>query len=262
VQAARKLQRRKGRVAARAFLIEGLTLLQDAIAADADVTEVFVEDCPDRAAVEELCTSNDITFYRVDGQVGRLLAQTVTAPGVVAVVHFPDIALADISSDADLVLVLAEVRDPGNAGTLVRSAAAAGAGAVIFSKRAVDPLAPKTIRSGAGAIFRVPLVLDEDLAQAVAFLRQRGFRVASSDACAELIPERCDMTRPMAFVVGNEAHGIPEAIEGAVDEVIGIPMPGSAESLNVAVAGSILLFEAVRQRRARSRTMTSESRGS
>jgi RNA methyltransferase, TrmH family len=250
VQAARKLQRRRGRVAARAFLIEGLTLLQDAITAGAEVTEVFVEDCPSRAAVEELCRSNDITLYRIDRQVGRLLAQTVTAPGVVAVVRFPDIPLAGITSDADLVLVLAEVRDPGNAGTLVRSAAAAAAGAVIFSERAVDPFAPKTARSAAGAIFRVPLVLDQQLSDAITFLRQRGFTVAASDAGAELIPERCDMTRPMAFVVGNEAHGMPSDMEGSVDEVIGIPMPGSAESLNVAVAGSILLFEAVRQRRA------------
>jgi RNA methyltransferase, TrmH family len=261
VQAARKLQRRKGRAAARAFLIEGLTLLQDAITAGAEVTEVFVEDGPDRAPVEEICASNGITLYRVDRQVGRLLAQTVTAPGVVAVVRFPDIALADISSEADLVLVVAEVRNPGNAGTLVRSAAAAGAGAVIFSQRAVDPFAPKTIRSAAGTIFRVPLVLDEKLERAIALLRQHGFVVAAADARAELTPEGCDMTRPIAFIVGNEAHGIPKGIEGSVDQVIGIPMPGSAESLNVAVAGSILLFEAVRQRRTRSRMVASGIRG-
>ncbi|MEA2507989.1 MAG: methyltransferase, TrmH family [Actinomycetota bacterium] len=252
MQAARKLQRRKGRTAARAFLIEGLTLLQDALDAGADVAEVFIEDCSDRPEAEELCLAHELTFYRIDRQVGRVLAQTVTAPGVVAVVRFPDIALADISMEADLVLVVAEVRDPGNAGTLVRSAAAAGAGAVIFSTRAVDPLAPKTVRSGAGAIFRIPLVLEAELEGATAFLRRRGFVVAAADAHAGLIPERCDMTRPMAFVVGNEARGLPEGIEGSVDEVIGIPMPGSAESLNVGVAGSILLFEAVRQRRASS----------
>jgi RNA methyltransferase, TrmH family len=244
-------------MATRAFLVEGLTLLQDAVNAGAQVAEVFVEDGPDAARAEELCATNNITIYRIDHQVGRCLAQTVTAPGVVSVVRFCDVALVDIPTATDLVLVLAEVRDPGNAGTLLRSAAAAGAGAVVFSTRAVDALAPKTIRSAAGAIFRVPVVLDVELGPTIAFLRQRGFTVAAADTGADLIPERCDMTRPMAFVVGNEAHGIPGGIEDAVDEVIGIPMPGSAESLNVGVAGSILLFEAVRQRRAESRAVAS-----
>jgi RNA methyltransferase, TrmH family len=249
VQAARKLQRRKGRSATGTFLVEGLTLLQDAIGAGAEVVEVFLEESADGAAAEELCRVHGLRCSRVDRVVGRALAQTVSAPGVVSVVRSPGVALSDIPDGADLILVLAEVQDPGNAGTLIRSAAAAGADAVIFSNRAVDPLGGKTVRSAAGAIFRIALVLDVPLEPAIAALRKRGLSIVAANARAQLVPERCDMTRALALVVGNEAQGIPDPIESLADETVGIPMPGATESLNVGVAGSILLFEAARQRR-------------
>jgi TrmH family RNA methyltransferase len=214
---------------------------------------VFGEDTADGSEAEQLCGGYAVRFSRVDRAVGRALSQTVTAPGVVAVVRAPGVALSDIPSGADLVLVLAEVRDPGNAGTLIRSAAAAGADAVIFSTRAVDPLSDKTVRSAAGAVFRVPLVRDIELDVGIKALRGRGFAVVGTDARGSATPESCDMTRPIVLLLGNEAHGIPGPIEGLIDEVVGIPMPGAAESLNVGVAGSILLFEAVRQRRQSSR---------
>ncbi len=246
--AARKLHRRKGRAAAGAFLIEGLTQLHEAVASSADVLDVFVEDSDDARAAEQLCLDHNLGCFQIDRGVGRALSQTVTAPGVVAVVRSPGVALSEIPAGADLVLVLAEVRDPGNAGTLIRSAAAAGADAVIFSTRAVDPLSAKTVRSAAGAVFRIPLVLDVELEEGVAVLRGRGFSMVGADAHAGVTPQVCDMTRSVALVLGNEAQGIPGPIGGLVDEVVAIPMPGSAESLNVGVAGSILLFEAVRQR--------------
>ena len=181
--------------------------------------------------------------------MGRALAGSAASPGVVSVVRSPGIPVTAISKEANLVLVLAEVRDPGNAGTLVRSAAAAGADAVIFSTGAVDPLGIKSVRSAAGAIFRVPLVLNASLASSLHGLRKQGLSVIATDARAAISSDECDLTKPVALVLGNEAHGMPVAVGDLVDEVIAIPMPGSGESLNVAVAGSILLFEAVRQRR-------------
>jgi TrmH family RNA methyltransferase len=151
--------------------------------------------------------------------------------------------------DADLIVVLAEVRDPGNAGTLVRSAAAAGADAVIFAKGAVDPLSAKTSRSAAGALFRIPIVLGVELEDAIEGLRQRGLVLVAADPRADMPLEACDMTRPVALILGNEAQGVPPRLDPMVHETVVIPMPGATESLNVAVAGSILLFEAVRQRR-------------
>ncbi|MDP9226630.1 MAG: RNA methyltransferase [Actinomycetota bacterium] len=249
MSAARKLHRRKVRANENAFLIEGPIQLEDAIAAGADVLEVFVEDSREGDVSEQLCRRHGLAFWRVDRSVERTLTQTVTSQGVVAVVRSPAVSIQDIPESADLVLVLAEVRDPGNAGTLIRSAAAAGAGAVVFSSRAVDPLGAKAVRSAAGALFRVPLVLGEPLDHAISVLGARGFVVLGGDPHAMLAPEDCDMTGRSAVIVGNEAWGIPGKMEHVVDRLIGIPMPGSTESLNVAVAGSILLFEAVRQRR-------------
>jgi RNA methyltransferase, TrmH family len=248
VLAARKLLRRRGRDSSGTFLIEGLIQLQDALASGAEVVEVFLEDPADGTA-EQLCLTHDVPCFHVDRDVARALSQTVTPPGIVTVVRSPGVALSHLATDADLVLLLAEVRDPGNAGTLIRSAAAAGADAVIFSTRAVDPLGSKTVRSAAGAIFRIPLILNLELEVAIRDLRRRGFTIVGTEAHAKLAPDRCDMTRPTAVLMGNEAQGMPAEVGSLVDVVVGIPMPGSAESLNVGVAGSILLFEAVRQRR-------------
>jgi len=147
-------------------------------------------------------------------------------------------------------VVLSDVRDPGNAGTLVRSAVAAGASAVVFCSGAVDPFNPKTVRSTAGLLFHVEIAAGVALDVAAAELRGKGFLMIGADAASTKRPDEVDLTPPLALVLGNESWGIEEASGHLLDEVIGIPMPGPAESLNVGIAGSVLLFEAVRQRRA------------
>jgi RNA methyltransferase, TrmH family len=150
--------------------------------------------------------------------------------------------------EGDLVLVLAEVRDPGNAGTLVRSAVAAGAGFVVFSSGSVDPFGPKTVRASAGTLFRVGIVRDVDLSDAFKGLKDLGFDSLAGDPRSSRMIDEVPVDRPVAVVVGNEAWGVPEAAGALVDEFVAIRMPGPAESLNVAVAGSLLLFECVRKR--------------
>jgi TrmH family RNA methyltransferase len=176
------------------------------------------------------------------------LSETRTPQGVVAVARMPD-GTAEVPADADLVLVLAGVSDPGNAGTLVRSAVAAGAGAVVFTEGSVDPLGPKTVRASAGALFHTTILRDVAVEEVTTDLRSRGLLVVGAAVQGEPI-DRLDLTGPVAFVLGNEAWGLPEELSLGLDAVASIPMPGPTESLNVGVAGSILLFEAVRQRRA------------
>jgi TrmH family RNA methyltransferase len=230
--------------------MEGYLQLESAVDTGAEILEVFLDDSGEGDAAEKLCTAQGLRCYRVDPHVARALARSASSPGVVAVVRSPGKALEDLPEGVDLVLVLAEVRDPGNAGTLIRSAAAAGADAVIFSTRAVDPLGTKAVRAAAGAIFRIPLILNVPLEVSLSLLRERGVFIAATNARGGTAPDECDMTRPTALVLGNEARGLPPEIEELVDNVLAIPMPGASESLNVATAGSILLFEAVRQRRA------------
>ena len=178
------------------------------------------------------------------------VSDATTPQGVVAVVGMDDVALSEVG-DATLVLVLDQIRDPGNAGTLVRCAAAAGAEAVVFTKGCVDPYAPKTVRASAGSLFRVGVVRDAAPEDAARDLRDRGFALVGTDAGAETPYDSLDYSGPVAFVVGNEAWGIPEEHRALLTDVVGIPMPGDAESLNAGIAGAILLFEAVRQRRGR-----------
>jgi TrmH family RNA methyltransferase len=189
----------------------------------------------------------DVTL--VGERVMRMLSDSSSPQGVVAVAHAPNAALDDLTA-SDLSLILAGVRDPGNAGTLVRSAAAAAAGAVVFTEGSVDPLNPKTVRACAGALFLVPVVREADVGEAISVARNAGVQVLGADVRADPGPDSFDLTKPTAFVLGNEAWGFEPGLEDLLDGAVSIPMPGRTESLNVGIAGSILLFETVRRRAA------------
>ena len=210
------------------------------------------------SAVRDLFVDEDAPFageflgqggLAVTRQVASALTDTSTPQGVIAVAEVRAIEAGAIGGD--LVVVLADVRDPGNAGTLLRSAVAAGSSGVVFARGSVDPFNPKTVRATAGLLFRVPVVHEVAPEEALSLLTERGFLVVGADARSSVAPEDVDLTRPVAFVLGNESWGIGAGARALLDEVVGIPMPGPAESLNVGIAGSILLFEAVRQRRSR-----------
>ena len=163
-------------------------------------------------------------------------------------VELVDAGLDDVDVTTGLVLVLSQIRDPGNAGTLIRSAAASGCGGVVFTTGSVDPFAPKTLRAAAGTVFSMPLVTKVDLGAAVTHLRSAGFSLVGADARSEASLYDLDLTAPSAIVLGNESWGLADVDAEGLDSVAGIPMPGPVESLNVGVAGSLFLFEAARQR--------------
>lgn len=246
MRAARRLARRAARDETGALRVEGRRAVLTAIEAGADVTEVFVCDAPD---VADAAAARGIPVVPVTERVLAALSDVATPQGVVAVARSPHATLADVARDARLALVLADVRDPGNAGTLVRSAAAAGAAAVVFARASVDPFHPKTVRATAGTLFRVPIVRAVDLPDALGGLRRAGLRVVGADARAPSAWDDGRLDGRVALVVGNEAWGIGDEGRTLLDDVVGIPMPGAAESLNVGIAGSILLFEAVRRAR-------------
>ncbi len=222
----------------------------DALRSRAEVTKVFVSTDADGAEeITEAARSASVRVVETSRSVAASLSDSVTPQGIVAVVHAPASDLSAIPQNADLVVVLAAVRDPGNAGTLVRSAVAAGAHAVVFGAGSVDPFGPKTVRAAAGSFFSATVIRDIDVPAALAHLHTAGFSLVGADARASTAPEQVDLTTRVALVVGNEAWGLPAEMRDLLDVTVGIPMPGPVESLNVGIAGSILLFEAVRQRR-------------
>ena len=155
--------------------------------------------------------------------------------------------LADVVVGADLIVVLADVRDPGNAGTVLRTADAAGVDAVVCCGGTVDPYNPKTVRASAGSLFHVPLVVAGDPVDVLDAVAAHGLRRLAAVVRGGDDYTTVDWRQPTALVLGNEAAGLPAGLP--VDGMVGIPMAGRAESLNVGMAGAVLCFEALRQRR-------------
>ena len=194
--------------------------------------------------------------HHVSGAVMAELAQTITPQGLVAVCRFVDVPLGALLSAAPrLVAVLASVRDPGNAGTVLRTADAAGAAGVIFSAASVDPYNAKCVRSSAGSLFHLPVVAGAPLAEAIAGLRQAGLQVLAADGRATVLLDGSatgpDLSRPTAWLFGNEAWGLPDDLLDLADAAVAVPMYGRAESLNLAAAAAVCLYASARHASAR-----------
>lgn len=228
--------------------MEGPLVVLEALRARAGVTDVFVTDPVRHTEVVRAGAAAGANIWDVSPEAMRSLSTTVTPQGVVAVSRIPTISLEDLKA-ADPALVLADVRDPGNAGTLLRSAVGAGAAAVVFAGNSVDPLHPKVVRASAGAVFSTTVVRTTSIENCASRLRALGLELVAAFPKAPVAVDHADLRRPVAVVVGNEAWGLPDDVLAVVDTTVSIPMPGPLESLNVAVAGSILLYEIARQRR-------------
>ncbi len=184
-------------------------------------------------------------FALAPGVLARI-ADAATPQPVLAAVRLPLVELDGIACEG-LVLVLHDVRDPGNAGTLIRSAEAAGCSGVVFTGHAVDPVNPKTLRASAGAIFRVPVAVST-LEETVSSFRDRGATVLATVVSGGESHRRVDFTRPTLVLVGNEADGLDDEACSLCSGAITIEMVGASESLNAGVAGSLIAFEALWRR--------------
>lgn len=189
----------------------------------------------------------DVPIHVVGGRVIKALSDAVTPQGVVAVAEMPTASLDAVAS-AELTLILDGVADPGNAGTMIRTAAAAGVDGMVFPTGSVDPFSPKCVRAAAGALFATKIIVDVDVGAAIEAARSGGATVVAT-ATGGTAYDEYDLTGRLAIVAGNEAWGIAEPQRELCDAVISIPVAGDVESLNVAVATGVVLFESLRQRR-------------
>ena len=251
VQALKAMLRdRAARAAARQCVIEGPRALAGALDRDAPVVAVYLGEGAERAFAPLIARVRDLGI-RVeqlrDGVLDRIGSVRAPQP-VLATCTTPGRATVDDLPADGTVLMTCGVADPGNLGTLLRSAEAAGAAGVVSCGAGVDPWNPKVVRASAGAVFGVPLVEEEDPVQVLERLGARGVRRLGTVARGGQPPAAAGLSGGVALVVGNEAHGLPTEVEALLDGRVTIPMAGRAESLNVAVAGSVLLFEAARQR--------------
>ncbi len=246
----RLLQKRSERWSEGVCVIEGPDLVSAALDADAEFEAIYIdEESLHEPSLEALCvkaTNAGVRIFSLAHGVLEKVSDAKAPQPVMAAVRMKPTALSDLPK-ISFALVLHEIRDPGNAGTLIRSADASGASAVIFTGQTVDPYNPKTLRATAGSIFRVPVVL-ASLEDAIAQLHSQGVRVWGTVVQGGSSSLEADLAKPSAVVLGNEAQGLTSGEVALCDESLTIPMAGKAESLNAAVAGSLLAFSAYYQR--------------
>lgn len=258
---ARKLLRRKERKAAGEFLVEGRQSVREALKAPGVTKLLFVQwsAARDNKDLVDLARESDVPVYAVSQQNLGTLCDTVTPQGVVAVARHIDVPLDRLlqheraqpegdkkhrRGDVALVVICAQIRDPGNAGTVIRCADAMGADAVVLSTDSVDVYNPKTVRATVGSMFHLPIVTGVDVDDAIAACRQAGLQVFATDADAgtDLTDLHDELALPTAWVMGNEAWGLPLEHLSLADKTVAVPIYGHAESLNLAAAAAICLY--------------------
>ncbi len=247
VKLARALHRRRYRYAERRFLVEGIRLLEELVKVGTPPAFVLYTDdvLADQRGQMLLENLRRLTgeVYRVTDRVLQAAADTVTPQGIVAVVPLPE---RPAPADPWLILVIDGLRDPGNLGSLLRSADAAGVGHIVLTPGTVDPYNPKVVRAGMGAHFRLPMTVANDWGAVSTVLAGRPVWLA--DASAMHAYYDVDWSQPSVLIIGSEARGAGVEARRLATGRIAIPMAGDVESLNAAVAASVILFEARRQR--------------
>lgn len=240
-----RLHARPFRDSERQFLVEGAQAVEESLAAGA-LSTLFATS--DTHPLVVRAVSQEVEVIHVSEPVMERLCETVTPQGLIGIAPYADVSIEELPQRLSCVVLLHEVRDPGNAGTILRSADAAGADAVIFSGSTVDPYNPKVVRASAGSLFHLPVVRSAATADAVAALRTRGCTILAMSGDGEDDLYATPLDGPVAFLFGNEAKGLDAATRGLADRTVAIPIPGRAESLNLAAAASICLFEWARRR--------------
>jgi TrmH family RNA methyltransferase len=247
VKEARKLSRRSERSERRLFLADGPKAVEGALASPGCVVEVFAT--PDATQRYGDLAAQAPAWVLVDDRALASLSDSVTPAGVVAVCRFLDRPLTDLlSAGPRLIAVCVDVRDPGNAGTVIRCADAAGADLVVLAGSSVDAYNPKTVRASVGSLFHLPLAVEPEAATAVATLHAAGLTVLATAGDGDVSLYDAPVNAPTAWLFGNEAHGLSGELLALADHRVSIPIHGGAESLNLSTAAALCLYESARRR--------------
>lgn len=250
--AARRLTRRAVRREAGRFLAEGAQAVGEALRRPDVVVELYVTAEASRRHRDIIGTAQSagIRIDEVSAKAAAALSETVTPQGLVAVCRATDVPLTvALGRSPRLLVALVEPSDPGNAGTILRVADAAGAGAVIFAGDGVDPYNGKAVRASAGSVFHLDVVASHPPADVVAAARGAGCRVLATTGAGTTDLFLADLGSPTLWLFGNEAHGLPPELIAAADEAVRVPIFGRAESLNLAAAAAVCLYASARAQR-------------
>ncbi|MEV8337351.1 RNA methyltransferase [Leucobacter sp. NPDC077196] len=251
------LARKKERQSHGRFLVEGPQAVRELLVHRPDVTETVYTTLGTETwqiEIDRLASDAGVRLERATPEVISAMSETVNPQGVVAVARSWDGSASEALAGARLVAILHEIRDPGNAGTVLRAADAAGADAVIFAGESIDPFHPKVVRSTTGSLFHIPVLVLATLDDAVQAVRAAGLSAFAADVRgSDVLEARAEgaLDGPVAWVFGNEARGLSEADRALADRSVRLPIYGAAESLNLATAASVLLYETAFAQRSR-----------
>ena len=248
VKESRKLSRRSERSERRLFLADGPKAVEGALEVPGCVVEVFATEAATEQYADLAAAAPQWTL--VEDRALASLSDSVTPAGVVGLCRFLDRPVEHVLEATRLVAICADVRDPGNAGTVIRCADAAGSDGVVFAGQSVDAYNPKTVRASVGSLFHLPLAIEPDPVAAVRAAQAAGLQVLAADGAGEVDLDDADelLAGPTAWLFGNEAWGLPADLAALADHRVRIPIHGRAESLNLATAAAICLHESSRTR--------------
>jgi TrmH family RNA methyltransferase len=255
IKQARRLATRAFRAKSGRFLAEGPQAVREALRTGL-VVEVYAEPAAEdrHRDLRNLARAAQTPWLGVDDAALAAITDTVTSQGVVALCRLVDVPLSEsVRRDIRLLAFGVEVRDPGNAGTLIRCADAAGAEAVVFSAESVDPHNPKAVRASAGSVFHLPITVEAGVVATLEHCRDLGLQVLAADGEGDDdlddLADAGGLAAPTAWLFGNEAHGLPSTVTALADRVVRVPIHGRAESLNLATAAAVCLYASARAQR-------------
>jgi len=252
IKEVKALKDKKAREDMKLFFIEGTRFVEEALKENVEIVRIFFsEQLLHNSSGERIYTqasSLKIDMFSVSDKLFKEISDTENPQGILAVIKIKPNNMEDVLKDNSFIVILDSIQDPGNVGTLIRTADAAGATGIIMSKGCVDLYNPKVLRSTMGSVFHIPVCFSDNLVDTLEALKARGIKVYASHLKGSRNYFDADMGYNTAIIVGNEAKGISDEVASHADVLVRIPMPGKAESLNASVAGSLLMYESVRQR--------------
>lgn len=231
------------------FVVEGKKMVSEIPANQ--ISEVLISETyltKEETYIQKM-TESGIRYEVVSDSIIKHLTDAVTPQGIIGLSKMRSVSINNLITDNPLIIILENIQDPGNLGTIIRTADAAGASGVILSTGCVDLYNPKVVRSTMGSLFRVPILKDRDLASDITYMQSQGIRILATHLQGSQNIYSCNLTEGLGILVGNEGNGLTDTTTALADGRVLIPMIGDSESLNAGVATSIMVYEALRQRK-------------
>jgi RNA methyltransferase, TrmH family len=252
IKEVKSLKLKKNREDKKFFFIEGERFVEEAVKEEVEINKIFISDSyiknVNEGSILRKIEQKENYIYLLPDKLFQEISDTENPQGILAIIKMKEHEFSDVFNEKSFIIILDSIQDPGNMGTIIRTADAVGATGIIYSKGCVDIYNPKVLRGSMGSIFHLPVVYCENLFTTIEIIKKRNIKIYAAHLKADKNYFDVDMHNTIAIIIGNEANGINDELASLADTFVKIPMEGKAESLNASVAAGILMYEVARQR--------------